>query len=189
MARPCSMRSCRPQHSAGWKGFVAHRDDVCLHGGVGLFRCSPRHRVPFIKVAPVAIRLVAAGPENDSTLFFHRRVSALSVRVLEWAWPVVHGGEFSLRRVASLKAIVTPFQHEGDKVVTKGLILLIFVNLVPAGTIGSVVFLGIAVVEATAVAPSLASHHGVHRFGFYADGGAESIRVGGWLACAVAGDI
>lgn len=53
---------------------VAHPDDVGFHHIICVVRRGAGGHVSFIDIAAVAIRLIAAGPEDDSALVPHRRV-------------------------------------------------------------------------------------------------------------------
>ena len=114
---------------------MADCDDVGLDGIVSRIRCDPRHHVrytvtvataSFVEVAPVAIGLFAPGAQNDGAFLPHGRgIAFLNGR---WARAVVHDGELPLRRIAPFfsssffsfffehEPIMTPFEHEADKV-------------------------------------------------------------------------
>ena len=117
---------------------VAHGHDVGLHGVVGRVGGGSRDHDAFVEISLCAVRVVSSRGEDDGTLFAHGLVCVVAVPVAGacdgavWPRAIVHGGEFSLRRVATLqnKTIRASPEVETDEGEPEGLVALIHLRVV-----------------------------------------------------------
>ena len=127
-------------HFDAARGVVAHGDDVGLHRVVSGIGCGSGDHDAFVETSLCAVGVVSTCGQDNGALFAHGLVGVVAVAVASASdgavrpGSIVHGGEFSLRGVASFEneAVRASSEVEADEGETERLAALVHLGVVAA---------------------------------------------------------